>query len=66
MGNRPGTDDYPGSQYYDSQGTQESSTGFNHLMFPKWFVGLILGTTNPLTIDIGAENQRVYSFRCQS
>lgn len=41
-------------------------TGFNHLMFPKWFVGLILGTINPLTIGIGAENQWVYSFSCQS
>ena len=32
-------------------------SGFNHLMFPKWFVGLILGTTNPQAIDIDAENQ---------
>ena len=28
-------------------------------MFPKWFVGLILGTINPLTIGIDAENQCV-------
>ena len=28
-------------------------------MFPKWFVGLILGTINPLTIGIDAENQWV-------
>ena len=33
---------------------------------PKGFVGLILGTINPLTIDIDAENQWVYSFSCQS
>jgi hypothetical protein len=42
------------------------STGFNHLMFPKWFVGLNLGTNNPLTIGIDAENQWACLFRCQS
>ena len=42
------------------------STGFKHLMFPKMVVGLIMGTINPLTIGIDAENQRVYSFCCQS
>ncbi len=29
-------------------------------------LGLILGTVNPLTIGIDAENQWVYSFSCQS
>ena len=28
-------------------------------MFPSWFVGLNLGTINPLTFSITAENQRV-------
>jgi hypothetical protein len=45
----------------------KGSTGFNHLMFPKWFVGWShLGTISPLTIGIDAEKQWVYSFRCQS
>lgn len=38
----------------------------NQFCYPKWFAGLILGTINPLTISIGAENQLVYSFRRQS
>lgn len=39
---------------------------FNHLKFPKWFVGLILGRINPLTIGNDAEKQWVLSFICQS
>jgi hypothetical protein len=35
-------------------------------MFPKWLVGLISGTMNPLAIGIDAENQWVYSFCRQS
>lgn len=31
-------------------------------MFPKWFVGLILGTINPLTIGIDAENHGFIRF----
>ena len=32
---------------------------------PSWLVCLIMGTISPLTIGIDAENQWVYSFRCQ-
>ena len=35
-------------------------------MFPSWVLGLNLGTINPLTIGIDAENQWGYLFCCQS
>jgi hypothetical protein len=35
------------------------ATGSNHLLFPNWIVGLILGTINPLTISRSANNQWV-------
>ena len=43
-----------------------TTTGRSNLMSPIWLVGFILGTTNPLTIGISAENQWVCLFSCQS
>ena len=42
------------------------TTGRTNIMFPTLFVEFILGTTNPLTIGISAENQWVCLFCCQS
>ena len=42
------------------------TTGRSNLLFPTWLVGFILGTTNPLTIGISAENQWGCLFGCQS
>ena len=38
------------------------TTGRSNLMFPTWLVEFILGTTDPLTIGISAENQWVWLF----
>ena len=38
----------------------------DNLMFPTGLVGFNLGTANPLTIGISAENQWVCLFSCQS
>ena len=38
----------------------------DYVLLPQMVLGLILGTINPLTIGITAENQWVYSFCCQS
>ena len=38
----------------------------DNLMFPTGLVGFNLGTANPLTIGIYAENQWVCLFCCQS
>ena len=38
------------------------TTGRSNILFPTWLVGFILGTTNPLIIDISAENQWVWLF----
>ena len=43
-----------------------TTTGRSNLMIPSWLVGVNLGTTNPLTIGITAENQWVCLFCCQS
>ena len=36
--------------------------GYGTVMFPKWFVSFILGTINPLTIGICAENHWGFRF----
>ena len=33
----------------------DGATGSKHIIFPKWFVGLVLGTMNPLAIGIIAK-----------
>lgn len=43
-----------------------TTTGFNHLLFPSWLIVHNLGTINPLMFDSSAKYQWVTMFCCQS
>ena len=50
--------------YYGLNKVSKCQTRFD--FHEKGLVGFILGTTNPLTIGISAENQWVFLLSCQS
>ena len=51
---------------YLNRGSYNQFLGFLHRKVLKMMYGSFLGTTNPLTIGISAENQWVFVFSCQS